>query len=203
DPRSSGYLGSHRKPDRASGKARKVIACAEAVAAFANLIEDFIFGDSVDENGDGIADRVDEEGERSPDGDLLSLTFVQDNAIFYGLEAAMVFGVFEDMSYGDLDARFFGDYVRGKLTDGDDLPRITPPRFGGELDYRLGAWSGDFEVMRVAKQTDNAALETATDGYTQVDLGVGYTFGTKPADLTLTLRGTKLLDEEERRHTSS
>ncbi|MGH8582646.1 MAG: hypothetical protein ACREWG_07610, partial [Gammaproteobacteria bacterium] len=63
-------------------------------------------------------------------------------------------------------------------------------------------WSGDFEVMRVAKQTDNASLETETDGYTQVDLGVGYTFGTKPADLTLTLRGTNLLDEEGRRHTS-
>ena len=172
------------------------------VAAFANLIEDFIFADSVDENGDGIADRVDEEGELVPDGDLLRLNFVQDDAIFYGLEAEMVFGVFEDTSYGDLDARLFGDYVRAKLTDGDDLPRITPPRFGGGLDYRFGAWSGDFEVMRVAKQSDNASLETETDGYTQVDLGVGYTFGTKPGDLTLALRGTNLLDEEQRRHTS-
>ena len=172
------------------------------VSAFANLIEDFIFGDSVDENGDGVADRVDEEGELVPDGDLLSLNFVQDDAIFYGAEAETVFGIFEDTSYGDLDVRLFADYVRGKLTDGDDLPRITPPRFGGGLDYRLGAWTGDFEVMRVAKQTDHASLETETDGYTQVDLGVGYTFGTKPADLTLALRGTNLLDEEERRHTS-
>jgi iron complex outermembrane recepter protein len=127
---------------------------------------------------------------------------VQDDAIFYGTEAEAVFGIFEDTSYGDLDVRLFADYVRGKLTDGDDLPRITPPRFGGGLDYRLGAWTGDFEVMRVAKQTDQASLETETDGYTQVDLGVGYTFGTKPADLTLALRGTNLLDEEERRHTS-
>lgn len=127
---------------------------------------------------------------------------MQDDAIFYGLEAETVFEIFEGRSYGDLDARFFGDYVRGKLTDGDDLPRITPPRFGGGLDYRFGAWSGDFEVMRVAKQIDNASLETETDGYTQVDLGVGYTFGTKPADLTLALRGTNLLDEEARRHTS-
>ncbi|MGH8577543.1 MAG: TonB-dependent receptor [Gammaproteobacteria bacterium] len=78
---------------------------------------------------------------------------------------------------------------------------MTPPRFGGGLDYRFGPWSGDFEVMRVVKQADNAARETATDGYTQVDLGVGYTFGTQPADLTLALRGTNLLDEEERRHT--
>ncbi|MBA3495329.1 MAG: TonB-dependent receptor, partial [Gammaproteobacteria bacterium] len=172
------------------------------VSAFANLIEDFIFADSVDANGDGMADRVDEEGNPVPDGDLLSLAFVQDDAIFYGAEAETVFEIFEGTSYGELDARLFADYVRGKLTDGDDLPRITPPRVGGGLDYRLGAWSGDFEVMRVAKQTDNAALETATDGYTQVDLGVSYTFGTKPADLTLALRGTNLLDEEERRHTS-
>ncbi len=172
------------------------------ISAFANLIEDFIFADSVDENGDGIADRVDEEGELVPDGDLLSLIFVQDDAIFYGFEAEMVFGIFEDTSYGDLDARLFADYVRGKLTDGDNLPRITPPRFGAGFDYRFGAWSGDFEVMRVAKQTDNAPLETETDGYTQVDLGISYTFGTEPPDLTLALRGTNLLDEEERRNNS-
>ncbi|MDQ3563280.1 MAG: TonB-dependent receptor [Pseudomonadota bacterium] len=172
------------------------------VSAFANLIEDFIFADSVDADGDGVADRVDEEGNVVPDGDLLRLDFVQDDAIFYGAEAETVFGIFEGTSYGDLDARLFADYVRGKLTGGDDLPRITPPRFGGGLDYRFGVWSGDFEVMRIAKQTENAPLETETDGYTQVDLGVGYTFGTKPGDLTLALRGTNLLDEEERRHTS-
>jgi iron complex outermembrane recepter protein len=172
------------------------------VSAFANLIEDFIFAASVDANGDGVADRADEEGNVVADGGLLRLDFVQEPAIFYGLEAETVFGIFEGTSYGDLDARFFADYVRGKLTDGDDLPRITPPRFGGSLDYRLGAFGGDFEIIRVAKQTDNAALETETDGYTQIDLGVSYTFGTKPADLTLALRGTNLLDEEERRHTS-
>jgi len=172
------------------------------VSAFANLIEDFIFAASVDANGDGVADRADEEGNVVPEGDLLSLDFVQDDAIFYGIEAETVFGIFEGTSYGGLDARFFADYVRGKLTDGDDLPRITPPRFGGGLDYRFGAWTGDFEVMRVAKQTDNASLETETDGYTQVDLGVSYTFGTQPADLILALRGTNLLNEEERRHTS-
>ncbi|MGQ0591709.1 MAG: TonB-dependent receptor [Gammaproteobacteria bacterium] len=172
------------------------------VSAFANLIEDFIFAASVDANGDGVADRADEEGNVVPEGDLLSLDFVQDDAIFYGLEAETVFGIFEGTSYGDLDARFVADYVRGKLTDGDDLPRITPPRFGGGLDYRFEAWTADFEVMRIAKQTDNASLETETDGYMQVDLGVSYTFGTRPADLILALRGTNLLNEEERRHTS-
>ncbi len=172
------------------------------VSAFANLIEDFIFADSVDEDGDGIADRVDEEGVLVPDGDLLRLDFVQDDAIFYGFEAETVFEILEDTSYGDLDVRLFADYVRGKLTDGDDLPRITPPRFGGGLDYRFGYWSGDFEIMRVAEQTDNAPLETETGGYTQIDLGIGYRFGTKPADITVALRGRNLLDQEERRHTS-
>ncbi|MCA1851518.1 MAG: TonB-dependent receptor [Beggiatoa sp.] len=113
------------------------------VSAFANLIEDFIFAASVDANGDGVADRADEEGNVVADGGLLRLDFVQAPAIFYGLEAETAFGIFE-----------------------------------------------------------GAALETETDGYTQIDLGVSYTFGTKPADLTLALRGTNLLDEEERRHTS-
>ncbi len=172
------------------------------VTAFANLMEDFIFGSEVDEDGDGVADRVDEEGNLVLDGELLRLDSVQDDALFYGAEFETVFGLLTSPGYGDLDARLFADYVRGKLTDGENLPRITPPRFGGGLDYRLGAWRGDFEVMRVADQADNAPLETETDGYTTVEAGVSYAFGTRPADLTLSLRGTNLLDEEARRHTS-
>ena len=172
------------------------------LAAFVDLIEDFIFADSIDEDGDGLADRVDEEGELIADGELVRLDFVQDDALFYGAEFESILQLVKGPALGDLDARLFADYVRGKLTGGDDLPRITPLRFGGGLDYRLGAWRGDFEIMRVADQNDNAPLETETEGYTLVELGVSYTLGTKPADLILALRGTNLLDEEARRHTS-
>ena len=173
------------------------------LTAFANLMEDFIFGSPVDEDGNGMADRVDEEGNLVLDEEgLLRLDFVQDDALLYGAEFETILGLLRSPGYGELDARLFADYVRGKLTDGENLPRITPLRFGGSLDYRLGAWQGDFEVMQVADQKDNAALETETDGYTMVEAGVSYAFGTRPADLTLSLRGTNLLDEEARRHTS-
>ncbi len=172
------------------------------LTAFVDLIEDFIFADSIDEDGDGAADRVDEEGDLIADGELLRLNFVQDDALFYGAEFEAIFQLIKNPAYGDLDGRLFADYVRGKLTDGENLPRITAPRFGGGIEYRLGAWRGDFEIMRVSDQEDNAPLETETDGYTLVDLGVSYTLGTKPADFILSLRGTNLLDEEARRHTS-
>ncbi|MGH6634766.1 MAG: TonB-dependent receptor [Gammaproteobacteria bacterium] len=172
------------------------------LTAFVDLIEDFIFADSIDEDGDGLADRADEEGALIAGGELLRLNFVQDDALFYGAEFESIFQLVKNPAFGDLDARLFTDYVRGKLTNGDNLPRITPLRFGGSLDYRLGAWRGDFEIMRVADQEDNAPFETETDGYTLVELGVSYTLGTKPADLILALRGTNLLDEEARRHTS-
>ncbi|MGH9894192.1 MAG: TonB-dependent receptor domain-containing protein, partial [bacterium] len=122
------------------------------LTAFVDLIEDFIFADSIDEDGDGLADRADEEGALIAGGELLRLNFVQDDALFYGAEFESIFQLVKNPAFGDLDARLFTDYVRGKLTNGDNLPRITPLRFGGSLDYRLGAWRGDFEIMRVADQ---------------------------------------------------
>ncbi|MGH8577544.1 MAG: hypothetical protein ACREXX_01390 [Gammaproteobacteria bacterium] len=42
----------------------------------------------------------------------MSLEFVQDDAIFYGAEAEIVFGILEGTSYGALDSRLFADYVK-------------------------------------------------------------------------------------------
>lgn len=174
-----------------------------ALNLFVNYMQDFIYQRSVDGNGDGIADRVDEDGLPAVPGDgFLLLDYSQANAVFYGAEAELGLMLLRDAHFGELDARLFTDYVRGRLTDGDRLPRITPWRFGGGLDYRWRDWQANFDVRRSAAQGQHARLETSTAGYTLVDLGVSRTLKVARLETTVSARGTNLLDEEVRYHTS-
>jgi iron complex outermembrane receptor protein len=103
---------------------------------------------------------------------------------------------------GRLDLRVWGDYVRGKLDDGEDLPRITPPRFGAGLDYQRGPWQSGINFMHVFDQDDVAPLETKTDGYTMFNVYADYALSWGSVQYTLFARGRNMLDEEARRATS-
>ncbi len=174
-----------------------------ALNLFANYMEDFIYTRSVDGDGDGLADNLNEEGLPVASGDgFLLLAYDQADAVFYGAEVEIGYGLVRDSSWGELDARLFSDYVRGRLTDGDNLPRMTPLRFGGGLDYRWRQWGADFNVRRSAAQGASAPLETGTDGYTLVDLGVSYVVKAERVEYIVSARGNNLLDEEVRYHTS-
>ena len=174
-----------------------------ALNLFVNYMEDFVFQRSVDGNGDGLADSLDADGlPVAPGSGFLLLNYTQANAVFYGAEAEVGYGLLRNSRWGELDARLFTDYVRGRLSDGDNLPRMTPLRFGGGLDYRLHAWHADFDVRRSAAQGEHAPLETGTEGYTLVDLGVSYTIKSAQVEYIVSARGSNLLDEEVRYHTS-
>ncbi|MDN5850893.1 MAG: TonB-dependent receptor, partial [Nitrococcus sp.] len=168
-------------------------------SVFVNLIDDFIFQQSQDANGDGVPDRVDADG--NPGGDLLVLNFTQANALFYGAEGEVLYGIFDNAN-GSLDARLFGDWVRGQLTDGPDLPRISPARLGLGLNYQRGPFQANIEPMQVFTQDNTAPLETDTDGYTMLNASASYTLSSAPAEVKLFLRATNLLDENARRATS-
>ena len=174
-----------------------------AINLFANYMEDFIYTRSVDGDADGLADNLDEAGLPVAPGDgFLLLEYDQADAVFYGAEVEAGYGLLRDSSWGELDVRLFSDYVRGRLTDGDNLPRMTPLRFGGGLDYRWRQWSADFNVRRSAAQGASAPLETSTDGYTLVDLGVSYMLKAERVEYIVCARGNNLLDEQVRYHTS-
>lgn len=170
---------------------------------FGNYIENFIFGANVDRNGDGIADHVDEEGNLvAGTNDILLVEYAQRDAVFYGAEFETTYALMRNTVYGELDGRLVADFVRGELTNGNKLPRMTPLRFGGGLDYRLAKWRADVDIRRVEKQDETAPLETDTAGYTLVNLGVGYALGTQQGEYLISLRGSNLLDEDSRYHTS-
>ena len=169
---------------------------------YANYIEDFIFTDTLDADNDGNADRVDEEGLPTTALDaLLSIRYAQRDAIFYGLEAETTKHLIQ-APWGDVDGRLSFDYVRAELSNGDNLPRITPLRYGAGLDFNRNRWLASFDVFRVARQHDNADLETQTDGYTLLSTYVSYQLPFETADYVVSLRGNNLLDEEARTHTS-
>ena len=166
---------------------------------FYNLINNYIFQSSRDSNGDGLADRVNDDEQLDINGAFLIQDFAQTRAQFYGLEAEARVALLPER----LSMRLFTDIVYGKLKNNGNIPRITPQRFGVDLDYTQGSWHGNFNVTRVTRQDRVAVLETETPGYTLMNAEFGYRFKRgASAYHTLFLQGRNLLDEDIRVHTS-
>ncbi|MEK7843546.1 MAG: TonB-dependent receptor, partial [Pseudomonadota bacterium] len=169
------------------------------VNVFHNQFNNYIFVHSADTNADAVADRVDASGVLDPNGKFLVQNFAQTGARFYGVEAETVFTLKPDA----LDLRLFTDYVRGKLDSGGNVPRTTPPRFGLELNHRMGPWTANLSAIRVMHQNRVAELETTTPGYTLLNVDMSYRITkTKANGIRIFLQGKNLLNEEMRLHNS-
>lgn len=181
---------------------------------FYNRINDYIFLREVDLglNADGggaptsdrVADRVNDAGIFDPDGELLLLDMAQRNAEFYGAELSSRFRVI-DQGPLRLSLRGFADTVRGKLQgDGSqNLPRITPSRFGMTADARYQRLSGSLGYTRVFEQDRLAPLETHTPGHDLLSADLHYRLHVGLAgSATVYLQGRNLLDETQRLATS-
>ncbi|HEY1077122.1 MAG TPA: TonB-dependent receptor [Fontimonas sp.] len=182
------------------------------ISTFYNRISDYIFLDEVDQGRnadgsgapqtDGIADRVDEAGNFSADGELLLLDFAQQDAEFYGAELVSRLRVIETGPL-KLSVAGFADTVRGRLkSSGENLPRMSPTRLGLSSDAEYGPWSASLGYTRVMEQDHTAPLETNTPGHDLVSADLGYTLTLGGARATLYLQGRNLLDEKQRQSTS-
>ena len=122
---------------------------------------------------------------------------------FLGAEGAVMFHLLE-RDKQKLLFELKTDYVRARNADTDQpLPRIPPWRFGGELSYELNECFGaSIEIMRTQSQHDTAPNELPTDGFTMLNVGASYRLSTGPVAWDLIVKGTNLLDEEARLHTS-
>ncbi|HYR57057.1 MAG TPA: TonB-dependent receptor, partial [Chthoniobacteraceae bacterium] len=88
------------------------------------------------------------------------------------------------------------------LTDHAPLQRIAPLRYGAALGYQGPALGARVAALRIENQDRISDFETPTPGYTSLDADISYTFTKGPVTYDLYLRGTNLLDETERDHTS-
>lgn len=161
-------------------------------SVFQNRFKDYIYG-----SFDGSTTDVDGEA-------FYNLAYQQDNARFRGVELEAAVG--EKTGW---HSRMWGDMVRAQITSGinsgHNVPRLAPARFGLDLGYRAGVWSGLLALTRVAEQNRtssfdlrNGVPETATAAYTLLDLSATYAW----RNTTLYLQGRNLTDEEARVHTS-
>ncbi len=175
--------------------------------AFYNDIANFVFLASQDRNGDGLADRVEDDFADSAtivaDNDaLLLVQQVQTNARFWGFEIEAGTVLFEDRR-GRLSARAWTDYVDGELAGGETVPRLTPFRLGSELHYERGPFYIRLAVTYVGAADNTAPLETDTEDYTLLGIHAAWTQALPGVgEVELFARGTNLLDDEARRHTS-
>lgn len=169
------------------------------VNLFYNHISDYVFQQSNDSDGDGLADRVNDEGILDQNGVFLVQNFAQTGAQFYGIEAEAIIALLPDI----LDLRLFTDIVYGKLSNNGNIPRLTPQRFGLALDHQWGPWLSNLSVTRVTRQDRVARLETETQGYTMVNTEIGFNVkGGRSASYTFFVQGKNLLDSDIRVHTS-
>ena len=166
---------------------------------FYNRFENYIFFSSADIDGNGIADRVDEDGLLDPNGEFLVQNITQADASFYGVEAEVLFAIKPEI----LDLRLFTDYVRAKLDNNGNVPRTTPQRFGLEYNHRVGPWSFNVTTLYVLRQNKLARLETSTPDYTLVNTNISYHIKVaKRVGVTVFFQGKNLLNEDIRIHTS-
>ena len=169
-------------------------------SVYRNTIKNFIYGASVDENGDGAADLVNDEGEIAPGAELLKREFKNVNARLTGAEISVAYAPAQGFGFTSM-----ADTVRGTITslDGGNLPRISPSRIGGKLTWRSDRWYIDGGATHVFKQDRIAAFETTTPGFTRIDASVRYRWAyasNRSADIYLL--GKNLTNRDIRVHTS-
>lgn len=126
--------------------------------------------------------------------------FAQADVEFTGIEAEAMVEVL-DKEDRHMHVRLFTDFVNAEEdVNGENLPRIPPQRFGLGLHGDWNLFDASIDATFADDQTDVADNELPTEGYTLLNASLSYTFA--DSGLLLFLRGTNLLDEDIRQHTS-
>jgi iron complex outermembrane recepter protein len=162
------------------------------------------FGLSLTAFHSGYQDYIYSELTGAIEDELPVAEYRQRDARFSGLELDVDLpGV--ALAGGELGTRLIADTVRGELVNGGDLPQIPPLRVGAEWRYTRGVWSAGVAAHHFARQTRIAENERPTDAYTMLGADLSWRLplgGQAGRKLLVYLRGSNLLDEDARRHSS-
>jgi iron complex outermembrane receptor protein len=129
------------------------------------------------------------------------LTYTQDDAEFWGVEVDSEFAL-GSAGGGEFRLGLFGDYIRGELDDGDDIPRLPPSRLGLRFLWTADNFDVWTRVIEADDQDRPGSNEESTEGYTRWDLGGEYRFPAGAGELLLFAEFSNITDEEIRLSTS-
>ncbi|WP_426370480.1 TonB-dependent receptor [Pseudocolwellia sp. HL-MZ7] len=168
------------------------------VSAFYNRIDDYYY-----QRNTGLTSEIfeeddhDEEGHDHEDDAYPIYAYEQSDVDLYGIESELIYQVTPNFT-----AKVFGDYIRAKLTSGDNLPRIPPLRLGSEFSYTGEKFSATLTAQRYFDQNKIAENETSTDGYSMIDANVNYYVDGIGNDFVVFLKADNITDEDARVHSS-
>ena len=123
-------------------------------------------------------------------------------AEFYGFEAEGKLRLLDGAS-GRVDGSLRADYVHAKDSDtGQALPRISPLRLGGGVNWTSGPWDARLDVTHAFRQQRTGANALPTDAYTLIGAAASYRLKLNAANIEIFLKASNLLDQDARLHTS-
>ena len=128
--------------------------------------------------------------------------FQAKEARFTGAEFEVGHDRLVETGLGALGLRLFGDLVRARDGAGEPLPQIPPLRLGAEAALTGARLRLGLEAIWHDRQARVADGESTTAGFTLLGVEASWRQPTGVGELSVFLRGSNLLDEEARRHTS-
>lgn len=157
----------------------------------------FIFGALTGRTCDGAGVCIVGPGE-----ELNELFYVQRDAQFWGFEAEARAALWS-VAGNDVGVLAQADYVRGELDGGENVPRLTPFRYGAGFFIDGERVAGSIKFLRVEAQEDVAAFETRTPGYVDVSADITWrAFDDDAGALDIGLAVRNASDAEERNASS-
>jgi len=137
---------------------------------------------------------------------LKQVVFTQRDATFTGAELLTQFDIMP-IGIGTFGIEAQADAVRARFNDGGVVPRIPPARIGGGVFWYGGGWFARVNMLHAFAQRRIAVgEETSTPGYNLLNAELSYRhkwkFAGAERELTIGVKGTNLLNDEIRLHTS-
>ena len=128
--------------------------------------------------------------------------YSQQSAIFRGYELTMNVPLWGE-DWGVVDIDLFSDYTRGQFSQGGNVPRMPPLRYGLQLNYGYEHFEVNARLTRAQPQNDAGAYEATTPGYVLLNLNAQYRLKSfESGEIFLFLKANNLLDETIRNSVS-
>ncbi|SDB80875.1 zinc piracy TonB-dependent receptor ZnuD [Acinetobacter boissieri] len=152
------------------------------ISAFHNWFNNFIYADTLDQFQD-----------------FRLVQYRQSKARFYGVDGDISYQLSPVYTVG-----LFGDYVRGKLVDEGNAPRVPGGRLGAKISANFDDhYSANAEYYHVFTQDDIASYETNGQSYNMLNLGFAYNHSlTSKLDYRVYTKVNNLLDSKIYQHES-